>query len=140
MAHTLTDETFALVFAHFRRIDRADAVGYWIASAFVCLPWIGLTVVGVAGGAAVPDPTTLGFDVVFPAAMAGLTVGVARGRPAVTAALVGATVAVSVALVTDPSVGIVVGGIVGPLAGMASGAESSRDAATPADDYAGLLP
>lgn len=139
MAHTLTDETFGLVFAHFRRFGRADVSDYWIASAFVCLPWIAMTMVGVYGGAAVPDPTTLALDVVFPAAMAGLAVGVARGRPSVAAAVVGATVAVSVALVTDPSVGIVVGGLTGPLAGMTLGGEPAPDAALPAaDDLAGL--
>jgi 4-azaleucine resistance transporter AzlC len=142
MAHTLTDETFALVYAHFRRWGEADVRGYWIASAFVCLPWIALTLVGVYGGAAVPDPSTLALDVVFPAAMAGLAVGVARGRPAVIAALVGATVAVSVALVTDPSVGIVVGGLVGPVAGMVLGGDRRPDVlpTTPTDEYAGLLP
>src|SRR5690242_11243412 len=138
MAHTLTDETFALVFAHFRRLGHADARGYWIAAAFVCVPWIVMTMVGVYGGAAVPDPSTLALDVVFPAAMAGLAVGVARGRPAATAALVGALVAVSVALVTDPSVGIVVGGLVGPLAGIMMGGEPEPEMLTAPPDVDGL--
>src|SRR4051794_39540793 len=92
LAHTLTDETFALGIAHFRRVGRADVRGYSIAAALVCLPWIAATFIGVVGGAAIPDPAILGLDVVFPAAMAGLAVSAARGRPAVIAAIVGAAV------------------------------------------------
>ena len=32
MAHTLTDEAFALAIAHFRRVGRADVPGYWIGA------------------------------------------------------------------------------------------------------------
>jgi len=141
MAHTLTDETFALSSAHFIRIGRADVPGYWIASAFVVLPWISMTVVGLIGGQAIPDPTTFGLDIVFPAAMAGLAVALVHGRRELVAAIVGAAVAVSIGLATSPSVGIVVGGLLGPLAGMAIGpgpAEAGQDGA--ADERPNLPP
>ncbi len=118
MAHTLTDETFALSLAHFRRLGRADIPGYWIASGFVCLPWIMATALGVLGGEAIPDPASLGLDVVFPAAMAGLGVALVEGRRELVAAVVGAAVAVAVGLAMHPAVGIVAGGLLGPLAGL----------------------
>ena len=116
MAHVLTDETFGLSVAHFRRIGRFDGPGYWIAAALVCLPWIVGSMVGLLGSGAIPDPAVLGLDIVFPAAMAGLAVGLVTGRRDVAAAVAGAAVAVPVGLAISPSVGVVVGGIVGPLA------------------------
>jgi predicted branched-subunit amino acid permease len=116
MAHVLTDETFGLSVAHFRSIGRFDGPGYWIAAALVCLPWIVGSMVGYFGSGAIPDPTVLGLDIVFPAAMAGLAVGLVSGRRDVAAAVAGAVVAVLVGLAISPSVGVVVGGIVGPLA------------------------
>ena len=66
-------------------------------------------------GAQIPDPGRLGIDVIFPAAMIGLAVGLITGRRELVAAIVGAGVAVGVALVSSPSIGIVSGGILGPL-------------------------
>jgi 4-azaleucine resistance transporter AzlC len=125
MAHVLTDETFALAMAHFRRLGRGDSAGYWIAAAFVCLPWILATGVGYIGGEAIPDPRQLGLDVVFPAAMAGLAVALTTGRPELLAAVIGAVLAVALALAWDPAVAVIVGGLIGPavaliLAGKAS--------------------
>jgi 4-azaleucine resistance transporter AzlC len=115
MAHVLTDETFALVLPHFRRIGRADATGYWIASAFICLPWIIATAVGHLGGERLPSPERLGLDIVFPAAMAALAYGLITERREVTAALAGSVIAVVGALAIDLSVGVVLGGLGGPL-------------------------
>ena len=50
--------------------------------------------------------------------MVGLAVGLITGRRELVAAIVGAGVAVAVALVSSPSVGIVTGGVVGPLVGL----------------------
>jgi hypothetical protein len=47
--------------------------------------------------------------------MIGLAVGLVTGRRELTAAIVGAGVAVGVALVSNVSIGIVSGGILGPL-------------------------
>jgi 4-azaleucine resistance transporter AzlC len=81
MAHVLTDEAFALSLVHFRRLGVADRRGYWLAAiGGVFIPWNVATLVGVLGGQVVPDPHVLGLDIVFPAAMAGLAVGLATGR------------------------------------------------------------
>jgi 4-azaleucine resistance transporter AzlC len=120
MAHVLTDETFGLAIAHFRRLGRADAQGYWIAAAFVCLPWPLATLVGVLGGQVIPDPTRLGLDVVFPAAMAGLAVGLVTGRREIVAAILGGCIAVIVGIAAGgAAVGVVAGGLLGPLVGLA---------------------
>ena len=119
MAHLLTDEAFALTISHFRRIGRADERGYWmgaIGSTFI--PWNLATLAGVLLGAQIPEPARLGIDVIFPAAMVGLAVGLITGRRELVAALVGAGIAVVVALATSPAIGIVAGGVVGPLVGL----------------------
>jgi 4-azaleucine resistance transporter AzlC len=119
MAHVLTDEAFALSIAHFQRTGRADRRGYWIAAiASTFIPWNLATLAGVTLGGQIADPSRLGLDVVFPAAMAGLCVGLITGRREIVAAAVGATVAVVVSLAVGTGVGIVVGGVLGPLAGM----------------------
>jgi len=117
MAHVLTDEAFALSISHFRRLGRTDEWGYWVAAVAVTfIPWNLATIAGVALGAQIPDPARLGIDIIFPAAMIGLAVGLITGRRELVAAIVGAGVAVAVALVSSPSIGIVLGGLVGPLA------------------------
>ena len=83
MAHLLTDESFALAISHFRRIGRTDERGYWLAAIgpdgiFTVdprRPWPGVVL-----GAQIPDPARLGIDVIFPAAMIGLAVGLITGR------------------------------------------------------------
>lgn len=118
IAYALTDETFALSLAHFQRVGRADVPGYWIAAGFVVLPFFVATGIGVVSGQAIPDPATLGLDIVFPAAMAGLGVALVHGHRELVAAIVGAAVAVGVGLIIQPAVGIVSGGLLGPVAGM----------------------
>jgi 4-azaleucine resistance transporter AzlC len=130
MAHVLTDETFGLAIAHFRRLGRTDVWGYWVAAAFVCLPWPVATVIGVLGGQAIPDPARIGLDVVFPAAMAGLAVGLVTGRRELVAAIAGASVAVIVGIaVGGAAVGVVAGGLLGPLIGLAVPERRSTEAA-----------
>jgi 4-azaleucine resistance transporter AzlC len=120
MAHLLTDESFALTIAHFERLGRSDERGYWIAAVgSTFIPWNLATFVGITLGAGIPDPTRFGLDVVFPAAMAGLAVGLVTGRRELVAALGGAIVGVAVALVAGPGAGAVAGGLGGPLLGMA---------------------
>ncbi|HEY2916140.1 MAG TPA: AzlC family ABC transporter permease [Candidatus Limnocylindrales bacterium] len=132
MAHVLTDEAFALSIAHFRRIGRADVPGYWlgaIGSTFI--PWNLATLLGVTLGGVIPDPTRFGLDVIFPAAMGGLAVGLIVGRRELAAALASAVIGVSVSLAWDPAAGIVAGGLIGPLVGMAvPRAAGERDAET----------
>jgi 4-azaleucine resistance transporter AzlC len=119
MAHVLTDESFALSIAHFRRVGRADLRGYWWAAIVtVFIPWNLATIVGVEVGGRIPDPSRFGLDVIFPAAMAGLAVGLIAGRRELVAAMVGAVVGVGVGLAWDPAAGIMAGGLIGPVVGM----------------------
>ena len=119
LAHFLTDEAFALAIAHFRRIGRPDLWGYWWAAIVVTfIPWNLATLVGVLIGGAIPDPARFGLDVIFPAAMAGLAVGLVTGRRELVAALVGGVVGVAVSLAWDPAAGVLAGGLLGPLVGL----------------------
>lgn len=119
LAHFLTDEAFALTIAHFRRTGRGDLWGYWWAAIVVTfIPWNIATLVGVLIGGAIPDPARFGLDVIFPAAMAGLAVGLVTGRRELVAALVGGVVAVAVSLAWDPAAGVLAGGLLGPLVGL----------------------
>ena len=81
------------------------------------IPWNLATIAGYQLGSVIPDPAVLGLDIVFPAAMAGLAVGLMTGRREIVAAGAGAAIGVMASLVLGPSVGIVVGGLVGPLVG-----------------------
>lgn len=117
-AHVLSDEVFALAVAHFRRVGRWDPGGYWLAAAFIALPWPAATAVGWLLAERIPDPRPLGLDVVFPAAMAALAVALISGRRELVAAIAGVISAVVIGLVSQPPVGVVAGGLVGPLVGM----------------------
>jgi branched chain amino acid efflux pump len=120
MAHFLTDESFALVSAHYQRLRRRDEWGYWVAAvAYEFIPWNLSTLAGALLGGAIPDPTDLGLDIVFPAAMAGLAIGLIAGRREAVAAGAGAAIGVVLSLVLGPQVGLIAGGLLGPLVGMA---------------------
>jgi len=130
MAHVLTDEAFALAIAHFRRIGRADVRGYWIgAIGSTFIPWNLATLAGVTVGGAIPDPTRFGVDVIFPAAMAGLAVGLIAGRRELVAALAGAVIGAAVSLAWDPALGVVAGGSLGPLIGLTMPRRRAADSA-----------
>ena len=120
MAHILTDEAFAISIAHFRRLGRADMTGYFVAAVLsTFIPWNVATLAGVTIGGSIPDPTRFGIDVIFPAAMGGLAVGLITGRRELVAAIVGAIVGVAISLAWDPAAGIIAGGTLGPLVGIA---------------------
>lgn len=138
MSHVLTDEAFALSAAHFHRVGRVDVPGYWIAAVLgVFVPWNVATVVGVLLGGAIPDPSRLGLDIVFPAAMGGLAVGLATGRRELVAAGAGAVIGTGLSLVAGPALGIVAGGLLGPLLGMAT-PEPPTAPVAPDSDLAGV--
>ena len=119
MAHLLTDEAFALTIGHFRRIGRTDEWGFWVAAiGATFIPWNLASLAGVFLGGQIPDPARFGIDIIFPAAMVGLAVGLITGRRELVAAIVGAGIGVVVALVTSPSIGIVAGGVLGPAVGL----------------------
>jgi 4-azaleucine resistance transporter AzlC len=130
MAHILTDEAFALAYGHFRRLGRADERGYWVgAIGSTFIPWNLATLAGVLLGGQIPDPAAFGLDIIFPAAMIGLAVGLITGRRELVAAIVGAGVGVLVALAVSPAVGIVAGGLVGPAVGLLVPAAMSHETA-----------
>ncbi|HTK44719.1 MAG TPA: AzlC family ABC transporter permease [Patescibacteria group bacterium] len=129
MAHVLTDEAFALAVAHFRRIGRADVPGYWLGAILsTFIPWNLATLVGVTVGGSIPDPARLGLDVIFPAAMGGLAVGLITGRRELVAAVAGAVIGVAIGLAWDPAAGIIAGGLIGPVLGMAVRARAGEHA------------
>ena len=127
MAHVLCDESFAMSIAYFQKVGRTDVVAYWIAAVFgVLIPWPVGTAIGALAGGAILDPSRLGLDVVFPAAMAGLAVGLVDGRRELVAAASGAVVGAGVALLLGPAPGIVAGGLVGPAIGLTVTDRSAR--------------
>ena len=80
-------------------------------------------------GGQIPDPARFGIDVIFPAAMVGLAVGLITGRRELVAADRRSRDRVAVALVTSPSIGIVAGGILGPAVGLLVPATVARETA-----------
>jgi len=144
MAHVLTDEAFALSLAHFRRLGRADVGGYWLAAiGSTFIPWNIATIVGFLGGQSIVAPERFGLDVVFPAAMAGLAVGLVTGRREIVAIGAGVTISLVVALAWDARIAVVAGGLLGPLVGLAvperraatrRGASAGSGASGPTDD------
>jgi predicted branched-subunit amino acid permease len=106
----------------------------------VFIPWNLATLAGVLAGGAIPDPTVLGLDVVFPAAMAGLAVGLMTGRREIIAAAAGAVIGVVLSLALGPAIGIIAGGLAGPLAGMAVPARRPRAGAVHAESSLPLQP
>ncbi len=133
MAYPLSDETFALAISHFRRIGYADVPGYLLLGLGISvLPWILASAAGAALAGSILDPNVFGLDVIFPAAMAGLAVGLITGRREVVAALVAIVVGITVALASDPAIGIICGGVIGPVVGMfVPGPPSSADPEVP---------
>jgi 4-azaleucine resistance transporter AzlC len=130
MAHFLTDETFALALSHFRRIGAFDRRGYWIAAMAIFIPWqVGSTIGYLVAGNV--DIHKLGLDVAFPAAMAGLSLGLVSGRRDVAAALGAIAIAVPVGLLEGASVGLVAGAVLGPVCGLAVPASAHEESSEP---------
>lgn len=129
-AHLLTDEAFALAMGHFRRVGRADMWGYWLAAIGVTfIPWNLASLAGVLVGGSIPEPEQFGIDVIFPAAMVGLAVGLMSGRREIVAAVAGAAVGVVVALVAGAAIGIIAGGLIGPAIGLLVPAAAAHETA-----------
>lgn len=119
MAQFLTDEAFALTTNHFKRLGRPDATGYWIAALVgVYVPWNLGTAVGVFAGGLIPDPSQVGLDVVFPASMAGLAVGLITGRREIVAACAAVVIGLGASLLVGTGGGVVAGALIGPAVAM----------------------
>lgn len=120
MAQVLTDEAFALSSGHFRRLGRVDVPGYWVAAlAAVFIPFNLATLAGALAGGAIPDPNRFGLDVIFPAAMAGLAVGLTTARRDIVAAGAGGVIGVVCTVTLGAGAGIVAGGLLGPAVALA---------------------
>lgn len=119
IALLLTDEAFALTSAHLERLGRIDVGGAVYAGLSVFVPWNVATIAGWSAGSALPDPATIGLDVVFPATMAGIAVALVRDRATLVALLAGSAIAVVVAATLSPGAAVLAGGLLGPLAGLA---------------------
>ena len=132
-AQLLTDEAFALSIAHVRRLGRFDAFGYWYGAVVATLiPWNLATLAGWTIGSAIVDPRALGIDVIFPAAMGGLAVGLITGRRELAAAIAGAVIAVAASLAVSATVGVIAGGVLGPIVGLlVPAASDDRPAVAP---------
>ena len=97
------------------------------------IPWNIATFAGVTLGDAIVEPSRFGIDVIFPAAMAGLAVGLITGRREIVAALAGAAIGVAASLAITPTIGIIAGGVLGPIVGLLvppGAAEKDRPDAT----------
>ena len=130
MAHLLTDEAFALAIGHFRRIGATDEWGFWLGAVVsTFIPWNVASLAGVLVGGSIPEPSRFGIDIIFPAAMIGLAVGLITGRRELLAAIAGAGVGVIAALATSPAIGIVAGGLLGPAIGLLVPARVARETA-----------
>lgn len=130
LAHFLTDETFALALAHFRRIGSFERRGYWIAAMAIFVPWTVGSCLGYVVAGAV-DTNRLGLDIAFPAAMAGLSLGMVSGRRDVAAALGAVAVAVPVGLVLGASFGLVAGALIGPCFGLTVPPSANEELSAP---------
>jgi 4-azaleucine resistance transporter AzlC len=121
LAFFLDDESFALCLAHFTRIGRRDVVGYLISSVgLMYIPWVTSTAFGAVVGTQIPDPRQFGLDVIFPAAMAGLAVGLVTERREIVAGVLGAVIAITAGLIVGVGAGVIAGGIVGPAIAIAA--------------------
>jgi 4-azaleucine resistance transporter AzlC len=86
----LVDASFALASNGDGTYDRGIMLGASIPQG---IAWVGGTLIGVLGGSLLSDPNALGLDAMFPAFFLCLLFEEARTRPALTAAGLGALVA-----------------------------------------------
>src|SRR4051812_24738824 len=101
----IVDASFALSSRGDGTYDRGILVG---ASLPQGAAWVFGTLAGVLGGSLLGDPQALGLDAMFPAFFAVLLVGEVRGRAAITAAAMGASIALLLMPFTPAGVAVVV--------------------------------
>src|SRR4051795_6058001 len=89
-SQALVDASFALASNGDGTYDRGVLIG---ASVPQGMAWVIGTAVGVLGGSLLGDPQALGLDAMFPAFFAVLLYGEAKGRAPLTAAALGAVIA-----------------------------------------------
>jgi 4-azaleucine resistance transporter AzlC len=103
-AQPLIDAGWAM---SYRGAGRYDIPFMWGFTAVNYPMWVGGTAIGVLTSELIGDPDRLGLDALFPAFFLGLLVGEAtEGRRGWAAALLGATLALTLAPITPPGVPI----------------------------------
>jgi 4-azaleucine resistance transporter AzlC len=100
----LVDESWAIAARGGGTFDPHRLAG---AGVVLWCAWVAGTVIGALGGEALGDPATLGLDAAFPALFLALLVPQLDGRRAVTAALLGAAIAVALVPFTPAGVPII---------------------------------
>ena len=103
-AQLIVDESWAIAARGRGRFDVRALIG---AGLLLYPCWVGGTVLGVLGGDLIADPQRLGLDAAFPALFLALLFPLARGRRPLTAAILGAAIALALVPVAPSGVPIV---------------------------------
>lgn len=116
----LTDESFAVVIAHFRRADEGpNRHWFFLGSAVIMyVNWQICTWIGIVTGQAITDPASWGLDFAMIVTFIGMLAGLIRQR----SELVAAAVAGTVALAANPlpnKLGLILAALAGIGAGVA---------------------
>ena len=106
-AQLIVDESWAIAARGEGEFDPHRLVG---AGLTIWFAWVAGTIAGVIGGEALGDPAALGLDAAFPALFLALLVPQLDGTRAVTAALLGAGIALALVPFTPPGVPIIAAG------------------------------
>lgn len=100
----VVDESWAIAAQGEGEFDGGRLLG---AGVVLWLAWVGGTVVGVVGGEALGDPTSLGLDAAFPALFLALMASQLSSRRTVLAAALGGGIALALTPFTPPGVPII---------------------------------
>ena len=92
-SHVLVDESVA--FALSQKDPRNARSAFWLCGATLFVSWNVSVVIGALAGQLVSNPSALGLDAVFPAAMLALVLPALKDRTTLGAALAGAAVALA---------------------------------------------
>jgi 4-azaleucine resistance transporter AzlC len=103
LAQLVVDESWAIGHRG-GRIDRNLLLG---AGVVMYAAWVVGTVAGVIGGDLLGDPQRLGLDAAFPALFLGLLIPQLRSRGALTAAILGGGIALTLVPFTRPGIPII---------------------------------
>ncbi|RDI72239.1 AzlC family ABC transporter permease [Halopelagius longus] len=121
-SYVLTDQAYALAIARYaeEQLDPAARRRYFLSAGFfIWFVWQVCTVAGVLLGTGVP--ASWGLEFAVPLVFLGLLVPVVSNAPAVSAAVVGGSVAVvGEALAVPFNLGLMAGAVAGVLAGVAT--------------------
>jgi 4-azaleucine resistance transporter AzlC len=103
-AQLVVDESWAIAAQGGGEFVAGRLIG---AGIVLWLSWVMGTVIGAVGGEALGDPTALGLDAAFPALFLALLASQLTDRGAVSAAILGAGIAIALTPFTPPGVPII---------------------------------